>query len=50
MARQQDTGIGAGGGFLRILGIIDLIKIMRSCRTRRPQPIPAADPGTDARD
>lgn len=47
MAQNQSQGFGAGGGgFLRVLGIIYLIKIIRRRRERRQ--LAAADgPGTD---
>lgn len=36
MAQNQNQGFGAGGGgFLRVLGIIYLIKIIRRRRARR---------------
>jgi hypothetical protein len=48
--QNQGFGMSAGGsGFLQILGIIYLIKIIRRRRERRRQPAPAIgnDRGSD---
>jgi hypothetical protein len=46
---QAYIGIGAGGGFLRVLGIMYLIKIIRSRPTRHLRPVPATYPAEEAR-
>jgi hypothetical protein len=50
VTQNQNFGFRTGGGgFLRVLGIIYLIKIVRRRRERRRQPAPAAGADPAAR-